>query len=255
MQFLTALHTDIGIRKETNQDASVLLQASTDYGNVLMAAVCDGMGGLDKGEAASASLACALSDWFQTEFPSILYEGLNSDRLRVSWERLVNQANRCISEYADKLQVHMGTTCVVLLIVGELYYILNVGDSRVYLLSDDVYQLTKDQTYVQREVDAHHLTYAQAQLDPRRNILLQCVGASDAVAPDYYSGKLAAGQCFLLCSDGFRHRLEPWELYQRLSPAAASSREQMHEQLRILTELNKQRRETDNITAILIRTC
>ena len=255
MQFLTALHTDIGIRKETNQDASVLLQASTDFGNVLMAAVCDGMGGLDKGEAASASLACALSGWFRSEFPCILYEGLNSDRLRVSWERLVNQANRCISEYAEKRQVHMGTTCVVLLIVGELYYILNVGDSRVYLLSDDLYQLTKDQTYVQREVDAHHMTYAQARLDPHRNILLQCVGASDAVAPDYYSGKLAAGQSFLLCSDGFRHRVEPWELYQRLSPAAASSREQMQEQLRILTELNKQRQETDNITAILIRAC
>lgn len=254
MQFLTAFHTDVGIRKETNQDASLILKASTDFGDVLMAVVCDGMGGLAKGEVASASLTYALSNWFQTEFPSILYEGLNSDRLRVSWERLVDQANRCISEYAEKLHVNMGTTCVVLLIVGEIYYILNVGDSRVYLLSDDIYQLTKDQTYVQREVDAHHMTYAQAQFDPHRNILLQCVGASEEVAPDYYSGKLTAGQCFLLCSDGFRHMLEPWELYQRLSPAAASSAEQMQEQLRILTDINKQRQETDNITAILIRT-
>lgn len=255
MHFQTAIHTDIGIRKETNEDASLVLQADTDFGNVLMAVICDGMGGLAKGEVASASLIQAFSYWFRTDFPAILYEGLNSDRLRSSWETLVNQANQSISEYAKKLHVNMGTTCVALLIVGGIYYIINVGDSRVYLLTDDLYQLTKDQTFVQREVDAHRMTYAQAQLDPHRNVLLQCVGASETVEPDYYTGKLAKEQCFLLCSDGFRHVIEPWEIYQRLSPSAVSDREQMKEQLRILTEMNKQRQETDNISAILIRAC
>ena len=60
MKFLTACHTDVGTRKKTNQDSMIIMQAETEVGNVLFASVCDGMGGLAKGEVASATMVRAL---------------------------------------------------------------------------------------------------------------------------------------------------------------------------------------------------
>ena len=57
MNFLTAAHTDVGIRKKTNQDSLMVRVADTEYGQVCMAVMCDGMGGLSKGELASATLS------------------------------------------------------------------------------------------------------------------------------------------------------------------------------------------------------
>lgn len=73
MDFLIAAHTDVGIRKKTNQDSVLIKVADTDCGKVCFAAVCDGMGGLRKGELASATLIRDFSDWFDSEFPEILY--------------------------------------------------------------------------------------------------------------------------------------------------------------------------------------
>ncbi len=86
MDFLIAAHTDVGIRKKTNQDSVLIKVADTDCGKVCFAAVCDGMGGLRKGELASATLIRDFSDWFDSEFPEILYEGLDTIVLRKSWK-------------------------------------------------------------------------------------------------------------------------------------------------------------------------
>lgn len=255
MNFITAAYTDVGIRKSTNQDSLLVQQASTDFGQILLAVLCDGMGGLAKGEVASACVIRAFSDWFSGEFPQILYSGLQPEALRDSWDSLIQELNRKISDYGDKMGISLGTTCVVLLIVGNTYYILNVGDSRVYLITDNIYQLTKDQTLVQREVDANRMTYEQSLVDPQRSVLLQCIGASDWVEPAYYVGAAAPNQCFMLCCDGFRHVIDPSEFFSFLNPTVATSKEVMEAKLQYLTELNKQRQETDNITAALIRTC
>ena len=87
MDLLIAAHTDVVIRKKTNQDSVLIKVADTDCGKVCFAAVCDGMGGLRKGELASATLIRDFSDWFDSEFPEILYEGLDTIVLRKSWER------------------------------------------------------------------------------------------------------------------------------------------------------------------------
>lgn len=255
MKFLIAAHTDVGIKKHTNQDSLLIQQADTDYGTVLLAVLCDGMGGLEKGEIASACMIHAFKEWFEFDFPQLLYSGLQADALHESWESLVQSAKNKIESYASRHGTSMGTTCVALLIVGDNYYILNVGDSRIYLISDNVYQMTKDQTYVQRELDANRMTYEQSLIDPQRSVLLQCIGASDVVTPVCYTGKVAPDQCYLLCCDGFRHVVGPEEFYNYLNPAVATDKQVMQSNLEYLTELNKRRMETDNITAALIRTC
>lgn len=254
MNYAVAYHTDVGIVKKTNQDSMLIEQAVTDAGPVLLTAVCDGMGGLAKGEVASATLVKALSDWFSRELPVLLYGGLDPARLRESWESLIGTVNTKITNYGTEREISLGTTCCVFLAVGESYYIMNVGDSRAYLLSDGLYQLTHDQSYVQREIDLGHLTPEQALTDANRSVLLQCVGASVTVEPDFFVGNLMPGQCVLMCSDGFVHVLAPMELYERLSPAASGSEAQMKENLSYLVELVKARQERDNISALLVRT-
>ena len=254
MNFLTAFHTDIGIKKKTNQDSLLIHQAQTDAGNVLLAVICDGMGGLAKGEVASACMIHAFSDWFRLEFPNMLSAGLRPEALRASWEKLVSGVDQKIVNYSIENNVSMGTTCVALLLIEHTYYIMNIGDSRIYLLSDNIYQMTKDQTYVQREMDAGRMTYEESLRDPQRNVLLQCIGASPSIEPDFFMGDLQVNQCYLICCDGFRHVINPQEFYQFLNPNVCNDPAIMQQNLVYLTELNKQRNETDNITAVLIRT-
>lgn len=254
MKFLTAAHTDVGLKKKTNQDSALIMQAQTDAGPVLLAALCDGMGGLAKGEVASAAMVHSLANWFQQDLPVLLAEGFSAQKLSEDWNRLVQTTARRISDYGAGIHVDMGTTAAVFLVVKDEYYIMNVGDSRVYAVTDQLYQLTKDQTYVQREIDLGHLTPEQAAVDPQRSVLLQCIGASDVITPDFFSGKLGPGQMYLLCCDGFRHVVQPQEIYQAVNPRAAATEDAMKKALVALTELNKSRREEDNITAILIRT-
>lgn len=73
MRFKVAAHTDVGIRKDTNQDSYCVLQAETENGDVLMATVCDGLGGLESGELASATIVKAFAKWFEEEPMMPLY--------------------------------------------------------------------------------------------------------------------------------------------------------------------------------------
>lgn len=253
MNFKVVAHTDIGIKKNTNQDSVLIKVARTDYGKVVFAAVCDGMGGLAKGELASATLVRMLSKWFEEEFPTILYQGVSIDVLKKSWSDLIYEANHKISVYGNSLHVNLGTTMTALLIVDHVYYIVNVGDSRIYYLRDDLTQITKDQTVIQREMDLGRMTWEEAKRDPRRNVLLQCVGASEVIEPDFYSGNVDAGSMFLLCSDGFRHVISPEEIYQTLTPYKLFNEQMMTEALVYLTDLDKYRQEVDNISAALVR--
>lgn len=252
MNFKIAVHTDVGMKKSTNQDSVLVKVAQTDYGNVLLCAICDGMGGLAKGELASAAMVRMLSSWFENVFPGLLYRGLQAEILQKSWNRLIGEANQKISSYAQIHHINMGTTMAVLLVAGREYYIGNVGDSRIYQIKNGIRQLTKDQTVVQREMDLGRITYEEARKDSRRNILLQCIGASQTIKPQFVTGQAEPGTLFLLCSDGFRNTVTMDELHRYLNDGAADEKE-MKERLRFLTELMKSRHETDNISAALIR--
>ena len=257
MNFLTATHTDVGTRKKTNQDSMIIMQAETKLGNVLFASVCDGMGGLAKGEVASAAMVNAFARWFEKDLPALLEQNadgtVQEESLWKQWSALIDSTSRSIEAYGRDIHIVLGTTAVGVLVIGEDYYTLNVGDSRVYLLADNIYQLTKDQTYVQREMDAGRMTFEQTLTDPQRSVLLQCIGASQIVRPVFSHGKTAAGHVFLLCCDGFRHVIAPQEFYQAFHPSQMTNEEIMKQRLVEMTHLNIERREDDNISALLVK--
>lgn len=254
MKFLTAVHTDIGIVKNTNQDSALIMEAETDIGNVLLTVICDGMGGLAKGEVASCAVIQSFSQWFENELPSILGLKNPTDRIFSSWEKIAFTCNDKISQYGKSHGVSMGTTLVAMLFVNENYYIINIGDTRAYCITDRLKQLTKDQTFIQREVDMGRMTYEEAMNSPQRNVLLQCIGASNFIEPDFFTGKVDVNQVFMLCSDGFRHIISESEIYDNLNPFVLANEQVMIDRAVYLTELNKSRQEKDNITVVLVKT-
>lgn len=256
MDFLFACNSDVGIQKKTNQDSCCMRQAETDKGNILFALICDGMGGLSKGELASATLIKVFSDWFENNLPLVLSKENPLDEIKYIWNRLMKQQNQIISSYGKNLDIQLGSTITAFLILEDGQYLIgHVGDTRVYRITDqstDV--LTEDQTLVQREVNNGRLAPELAEQDPRRNVLLQCVGASKVVEPAFYEGTVERNECYLLCSDGFRHEVTTEEITENLSPSANSGEQDMCDHIQKLIDLNKFRHENDNITAMLIKT-
>lgn len=131
---------------------------------------------------------------------------------------------------------------------------MNVGDTRAYEIGDTVTVLTKDQTVVAREVELGHLTPEEAEKDSRRSVLLQCIGASDEVYPDMFFGDTKLNAVYMLCSDGFRHEITENEIYQYLNPNVMVDADGMKRNMDSLIDLNKQKQERDNISAVSIRT-
>lgn len=252
MRFIATADTDIGISKDTNQDSVLIKHAKADEKEVLLAVVCDGMGGLSKGELASATVIRAFSKWFEEELP---FELKNTDMqiIGAKWSLFLKELNSKILEYSRDNRIEsMGTTFSGILFVDDQFVIAHVGDSRVYYIGSSLNQLTTDQTFVAREVSRGTLTLEDAKTDKRRNLLLQCVGASKTVEPQVICGKTEKG-AYMLCSDGFRHEISETEIYESLNPVNLMNKNAMHSNAKYLIEQVKSRNEKDNISVVLIK--
>lgn len=254
MNFLISAVTDIGLTKSTNQDSYFVRHFKTKQGNIVLAVVCDGMGGLSKGEIASSSVVNAFKKWSENRLPLLIETGFNETTLQAEWNSIAIDFNKKIKEYANSFGTNMGTTLVAILLTESVFYIINVGDSRAYEISNQIRVLTNDQTVVAKEVSLGRLTPEQAEKDPRRSVLLQCIGASIEVVPDFFVGSVVPNAVYMLCSDGFRHEITPEEIYAYMNASVMTSSPQMQANMQALVELNKQRQERDNITVVGIRT-
>ncbi len=255
MEYIATYHTDVGITKETNQDSMALKIVDTQKGTVAFCLVCDGMGGLSKGELASKEVVTAYCDWFDTTLIDDIEAGrFSGQRLMEQWNEIAQAQNKRLGEYGELNNIQLGTTLSAILMYENQYYIIHVGDSRVYLINDKVNLLTHDQTFVAREIAAGRMTKEQAKTDSRRSVLLQCVGASPVVEPEFLSGTIQKNAVYMLCSDGFRHQITEEEMLVKIGPSQEADEEKMKFGCMYLTELVKSRKETDNITVALIRT-
>jgi serine/threonine protein phosphatase PrpC len=97
------------------------------------------------------------------------------------------------------------------------------------------------------------MTPEEALVSPQRNILLQCIGVTASVSPDFFTGSFETDNCFMICSDGFRHLISPHEILNEFKPHSITDANDMKRKIRSLIELNKIRMEADNITALLIK--
>lgn len=255
MRFLTAYGTDVGAVKAVNQDSICIKEAETESGTVLMAVICDGMGGLEQGEVASAKMIEMFGCWFEEDLPFLLSAADCLHEIHYAWERMIKRMNQEIGAISRERHIRSGTTVTAWIALPDNTFLIgHVGDTRAYRISDETLEIiTEDQTLVAREIKAHRLTAEEAENDPRRSVLLQCVGASRIVEPAFYTGHIIANECFLLCSDGFRHEIRPDEIKKRLCPGNNHDEAMMQVNINALIELDMKRCEKDNISAVLIK--
>ena len=254
MNFLAVAKSDRGIVKEKNQDSLTVKVANTSFGQIVFAVICDGMGGLEQGEVASATVIHNFENWFANDLPILLKGGVTQDMIINQWSNMLATLNQKIGAYGKSNGIRLGTTITAMLFLGDKYYIAHVGDSRAYEICDGINVLTKDQTLVEMEVEKGIITPEQAKVDPRRSVLLQCIGASDVVVPDFYCGYIRQNATYMLCSDGFRHEITAEEMWNCFAPSVLTTKEAMSNNTEYLIELVKSRMERDNISVILIRT-
>lgn len=235
-----AARTDVGMIRSGNEDA-YFAQATQERGAFIVA---DGMGGHAAGEVASEMTVQIVSRELE-----------NLERLNGGSEQKVSEAiqraNRAVYERTiqESDKQGMGTTASVLLLLGAQYLIGQVGDSRVYLLRDGALrQITKDHSYVQEQVDAGLLTPEQARYHPYSNVITRCVGASDTVEPDTFTGDVLGGDVFLVASDGLTGMVDDRRIQQLLHARTTANR--IVDAL--IAEANY-RGGLDNITAIVVQ--
>ena len=251
MEYIISFNTDKGIVKSVNQDGLLIKVAKTKIGRVALFVVCDGLGGLEKGEVASSTVIRELANWYDNK----LYELINEKRDIInSLKETIYELNRRLLEYSNKNKVKLGTTLTALFAIEDEYEILHIGDCRVYNINNSLKLLTKDQTLVEREIDRGNLTREEARINKKRNILLQCIGASINLEPVITKGKLERDSVYIICSDGLYHELLEDEFIKYFNPSNINSKENMDYITKEVVELVKNRGERDNITILLIKT-
>lgn len=251
INFIGTAVTDVGTVKKVNQDSVLIKIVDSSVGEICMAVVCDGVGGLSQGEVASANVIMAFDTWFKEEFLNS-DNAWNEEKIKDAWENIVFSMNARILRYGKEKQCQLGTTLTVSLFVENRYYIMHIGDCRLYEIKDNCSQITKDQTLIANELELGIITEEEAANDSRKNVLLQCIGVTEKLEPSFISGYTSSDTCYLLCTDGFRHLVSNNEIYEYCRPDKNANSEMLHSNLLHLVQINKQRGENDNISAVLI---
>ena len=188
--------------------------------------VADGMGGMNAGEVASQMAVEAVRNYFSKDKLDEIALEEESQISRFIWDAIV-YADACIKSEAmsDSEKSGMGTTIVVLWILGRKAYIGWCGDSRIYRFNKQskiLTQLTKDHSYVQMLVDQHQITEEEAFDHPDSNVLLRSLGdAFEGVTPEMLRPlNLSEDDVFLMCSDGLCGVLRNNEIRSLLTRAS-----------------------------------
>lgn len=240
--------SDPGRIRPLNEDYHRVWRLPFGDREMVLLAVADGMGGAAAGEVAS-KVAIEVVDETVRRYVDAFNEGQQVVGIGSLLEKAVRLANRRI--YATALRGDgrrgMGTTLTCMALLGERAYLGHVGDSRAYLVRGSrVYQLTKDHSWVEEQIDAGLLTEAQAERHEWRNLITRALGTKPQVAPDLAEMTVASGDVVVLSTDGLHGLLSPQEILEevRRTPDRQSSAE-------YLVARANARGGPDNVTVVL----
>lgn len=251
MNYLSAGLTKKGKRKSINQDSVLILPGCFADQNCVLAVVCDGMGGLEKGEFASREVVRQFSEWFSEKKNIKGSDDELADLIYDSWENLLQEVHSDLREYGRKMQIRVGTTVTAMIFLEQEYHIVHVGDSRVYEITDNAVQLTNDQTL---SCFAEQNTFAMqtGRWKKMSSVLIQGIGASERIRPVYISGEVKKNAVYLLCSDGFRHKLDNNELIRWFNPEDISNEKMIRQRLNGAVKEVVERGERDDVSVLVI---
>lgn len=235
--------TDPGVARTQNQDA---FQIESLDKNTLLCVVCDGMGGAKSGNVASTLAA----DVFTQEVKRTWTPDMSPERLDQMLYGAVKLANFTVYDQAQQFEEFsgMGTTLVALLIQGKMAAIVNVGDSRAYMISSSgISQVTKDHSLVQMMIARGELTSEEAKYYPGKNLITRAIGTESQVVCDIFYRTAERGDSFLLCTDGLSNVMDDQEILFEV--AHGQDKEQCCQRL---LDIAKKRGAPDNVTSVLV---
>ncbi len=256
--------SDTGKMRSMNQDCFRIVKLCE---NASLCVVCDGMGGAKSGNIASE---CAI-EVFTKQVTKYAQSKMNNDGILeltgddacLILDNAARDANREVYKRSQSSVDYqgMGTTLVAALICDETVYVINIGDSRMYLVSDNtITQITHDHSYVQHLVDNGSITPEDARSHPFRNRITRAIGTKNELETDIFSVELDGIEiCYLLlCTDGLSGVLLPEDIYEIVSSdldidiITDVDTELEHKTERLINAANDAGG-PDNITAVLVK--
>ncbi len=231
--------TDIGQKRQLNQD--YIYRSETPVGNLPnVFIVADGMGGHNAGDYASRLAVETVVEQIGASFEKNAVKILNN-AIRRANEQLRKRARE------DKALSGMGTTIVAASCIGRYLEVANVGDSRLYVISDEIRQITEDHSLVEEMVRMGGLDKETARNHPDKNIITRAVGARRDVEVDFFNVELQTGDLVLLCSDGLTNMVDD-EMICRILKGDGNLEDRVEELMKTANENGGK----DNISVIVI---
>lgn len=230
--------TDIGISRKYNQDYS--LECDEPIGNLdNLYALCDGLGGHNAGEFASENAAELFFD---------ICEDSDSRMPLSIFREAVNRVNTMIYQKGKDPQfTGMATTLVGCTVRDNTAYIVNIGDSRAYIVGEEITQITWDHSYVGELVREGKLTKDEARFHKKNNVITRAIGAERTVEPDYFQVTMEDDEILLLCSDGLYNMVSEYTIHSVID-SEGSLKSKAHR----LVDLANEAGGKDNIAVVLI---
>ena len=232
--------TDVGQKRTVNQD--FVFTSETPVGNLPnLFVVADGMGGHKAGDFASSYAVEVLL--------STIREDENSNPVKIIRAAIENANTQLLREASDNETMSgMGTTMVLVTIVGHYAYVANVGDSRLYLVDENkISQITKDHSLVEEMVRMGEISRDDARNHPDKNIITRALGAGRDVDVDFFDIRLTPGDILLLCSDGLSNMVPDEDIRQVILTS-----ETLEEAGRRLVSMANDNGGRDNIAVVLV---
>lgn len=231
--------TDIGRRRQLNQDR--VFTSDKPVGPLPnLYIVADGMGGHNAGELASAITVRVIEEELRA---------CTDDTPEAALENAIKAANMATWREAQARPEckGMGTTVVACVCLEDDLLVANVGDSRAYICSDDIQQISVDHSLVEEMVQMGGLDRTKARNHPDKNIITRAIGARGYVDVDLFRVHLEPGDTVMLCSDGMTNMVEDSDIRDVIVTDAT-----LKERTDILVDMANEAGGRDNISVILI---
>lgn len=252
-------NTDVGMKRLINQDNFKTIPVWGGEATLLV--VCDGMGGHKAGDVASKTAINTFCEEVFKHIPTETNEAVLMNQIRFILSEALDKANEAVYKMAheDTDCEGMGTTLIGALVRNGQLYGLNVGDSRMYLLTKNVIlQLSKDHSYVQYLIDCGKLTPEEAKTYPRKNVITNAIGVGPVAVYDSIMLNLNDWDTgyLLLCSDGLSNYADNDTLMDIISKPELDHEETEVDLMDKVTKLISHANNcggADNITAVVAK--
>lgn len=232
--------TDIGSKRSMNQDSMYCNENQVgSFRNLFI--VADGMGGHRAGDHASKLCVESIVE-------SIEKSGHMTPV--TIFEEAVTFANKTVYDEAKSNPEYdgMGTTMVACTLLEDKLYIANIGDSRLYLIDDEIQQITSDHSLVEEMVKIGNITESEARVHPHKNIITRALGIDQSVHADYFEISVKKFNYILMCSDGLSNMLEDEEMEYIIKQS-----ETIEQAVNKLVDRANENGGDDNITVIVVQ--